>query len=341
MRQASKKTGVRPADNIKREEIFMSIRFSLAGAAVLAATVLVSAGAAAADGYPAPVVKLVTHSSPGGGSDVFLREMLPYLQPYLGPKLVVENVTGGSGAKAMAAVATAQPDGSMFYATTPTFIYTSLLSTPEATYKDLEPLVNVFYDPEVVYTAADSNFKSLKDVIAAAKADRGNWGAANPASLERQVLERIKQKTGVNASIVTFEGGGDMQINVLNHTLDIGVGEVQEIRAQLDAGKLRLLAVVGDDRLDQFPDVPTAKEQGVDVSVLKFRGLAGPKNTPPAVIAAWEAAIPKLLEDPKYKKIYTDNNLEQGFMKHDDYVKFMSQFGADTEDFLKKSGVIK
>lgn len=297
--------------------------------------------AQAATAYPAPVIKLITHSSPGGGSDVYLRELLPYLQPYLGSTLVVENVTGGSGAKAMSFVATSKADGGTFYATTPTYIYTSLLSTPQATYHDLMPLVNLFYDPEVIYTAADSSFNALPDVIAAAKANRGKWGAANPASLERQILEQIKQKTGVNASIVTFEGGGDMQINVLNHTLDIGVGEIGEIRPQLEAKKLKILAVVGENHLTLFPDVKTAKEQGVDVSAVKFRGLAGPKDTPPEVIAAWEAAIPKLLDDPKYKQIYIENGLQPSFMKHDDYVAFINKFGDDTQAFLKQSGVIK
>jgi tripartite-type tricarboxylate transporter receptor subunit TctC len=297
--------------------------------------------AQAQDAYPVPTVKLITHSSPGGGTDVYLRELLPYLQPYMDTTLVVENVTGGSGAKAMSFVASAEPDGGTFYGTTPTYVYTSLLSTPQATYKDLEPLVNLFNDPEVVYTAVDSPYQSLQDVIAAAKSDRGKWGAANPASLEREILEEVKSKTGANATIVTFEGGGDMQINVLNHTLDIGVGEIGEIRAQLDAKKLRLLAVVGDKRLDQFPDLKTAKEQGIDVAATKFRGLAGPKGMPAEVIAAWEAAIPKLLEDPKYKKIYTDNALQPNFMKHDDYVKFIAKFGGDTEAFLKQSGVIQ
>lgn len=297
--------------------------------------------AAIADGYPVSTVKLVTHSSPGGGTDVYLRELLPYLQPYMGTTLVVENVTGGSGAKAMSFVASSKPDGATFYGTTPTYVYTSLLSKPQATYQDLEPLVNLFNDPEVVYTAADSPYKTLEDVIAAAKTGRGKWGAANPASLEREILEEFKTKTGANATIVTFEGGGDMQINVLNHTLDIGVGEIGEIRAQFDAKQLRLLAVVGDKRLDQFPDLKTAKEQGVDVAATKFRGLAGPKGMPPEVIAAWEAAIPKLLEDPKYKKIYSDNALQPNFMKHDDYVKFITQFGGDTEAFLKQSGVIQ
>lgn len=291
--------------------------------------------------YPKDVVTLATHSSPGGGSDIFLREIAPYLTKALGVSVVVDNIQGGSGAKAMAEVSKAKPDGGLFYATTPTFIYTSLLSKPQATYRDLEPLVNVFYDPEVLYTASDSPFKTLQDVIDHAKKGGGKWGAANPASLERQVLERLKTLTGTKPAIATYEGGGDMLINVLNKTLDMGVGEVQEIRAQLEAGKVRLLAVAADARLSQFPDLKTVKEQGIDLSVRKFRGLAGPKGTPKAVIAAWDAAIPKLLEDPQYKKLYTDNNLQPGFIPHAEYVKFIDGFGKETESFLKGAGVIK
>jgi len=132
-----------------------------------------------------------------------------------------------------------------------------------------------------------------------------------------------------------------MLINVLNHTLDMGVGELQEIQAQLDARKVRLLAVVGDARMPQFPDVRTVKEQGIDLAVRKFRGLAGPKGTPTAVIAAWDAAIPKLLADPAYKKIYSRNGLEAGFVPHAQYIGFVSDFGRQTEAFLRETGVIR
>jgi tripartite-type tricarboxylate transporter receptor subunit TctC len=132
-----------------------------------------------------------------------------------------------------------------------------------------------------------------------------------------------------------------MLINVLNHTLDIGVGELQEIRAQLEIGRLRLLGVVGEARLPQFPDVPTVREQGIDVAVRKFRGFAGPKGMSPEIIAAWEAAVPKLLEDPVYRKLYTDNSLQPGFMPHEEYVAFMRDFGGLTQTFLKQSGVIR
>jgi putative tricarboxylic transport membrane protein len=75
--------------------------------------------------------------------------------------------------------------------------------------------------------------------------------------------------------------------------------------------------------------------------VRKFRGLAGPKNTPPAVVAAWQTAVQTLLADPAYKAIYLENNLQPAYIAHDEYVKFIAQFGQETEAFLKTSGVIK
>jgi tripartite-type tricarboxylate transporter receptor subunit TctC len=139
--------------------------------------------------------------------------------------------------------------------------------------------------------------------------------------------------------VATFEGGGDLLVNVLNHTLDMGIGELQELRAQIDARKVRLLAVVGQSRLAQHPEVPTAREQGVDVSVRKFRGLAGPKGAPASVVAAWDAAIPKLLADPVYRQIYTRNGLEPGFIPHAAYGRFIADFAFETEAFLRASGM--
>jgi tripartite-type tricarboxylate transporter receptor subunit TctC len=241
----------------------------------------------------------------------------------------------------MSVVAKARPGGGMFYATTPTFVYTSLLSSPAVRYDDLEPLVNVFFDPELLYTSVESPFRTLDEVIEHARRGGGRWGAANPASLERQTLERLKERAGVSPAIVTFEGGGDMMINVLNQTLDMGIGELQELRAQLDGGRIRLLGVVGDERLPQLPGVATLKEQGIDLSVRKFRGLAGPPSTPPDVVARWEASIPRLLADPEYQRVYVANGLQPGFMPHEEYVGFVRDFGRQTESFLRESGVIR
>src|SRR5689334_15850142 len=105
-----------------RRSALALILFGAAAARVSA----VGAAAPVPSAYPHRVVTLVTHSTPGGGSDVFLRQMIRYLRRYIAATFVVENIAGGSGARAIARVAGAKPDGSMFYATTPTYILTSL-----------------------------------------------------------------------------------------------------------------------------------------------------------------------------------------------------------------------
>jgi putative tricarboxylic transport membrane protein len=319
----------------------MLTRRHFIGTAIAGTVALPGLALAEPAAYPHKVVTLVTHSSPGGGSDVFLREMSKYLAKYIGATFIIENVQGGSGAKAIARVAAAPANGSVFYATTPTYIYTSLLSQPTNTYKDLDPLVNFFADSEVIYTRADGPFKTLADVIEHARKTRGRWGAANPASLERQAAEQLKRAAGVNAAIVTHEGGGDLMLNTLNGTLDIGIGEIQELRSQLDANKIRLLATFNPQRIPDKPDVPTVRESGFDVALVKFRGLAGPKGIPADVTAVWDDAVQKVLADPDYKKAYSAEVLVPNFIAHKDYPAFVNDFATRTEAFLKETGAIK
>ena len=293
--------------------------------------------------YPVSPVNLVTHSSPGGGSDVFLRELVKHLTPVMGTNFAIENVRGGSGAAAVAKVAKSAPNGGTFYATTPTYIQTSLLSKPEIGYDGLDPIVVVFLDPEVIYTRAESPFKTLAEALAYAKANpgRAKWGAANPASLERIALERMKKAAGVQAAVVSHEGGGDLMINVLNGTLDFGIGEIQEIRAQLDAGKVRLLGVMTDKRLPDFPDLATAREQGMDVVVTKFRGLAGPKGISDDIAAQWEQAVRRILASDAFKAEYMKESLVPIPMGRAEARAFTTKFAAEVTTTLKELGVIK
>ena len=293
--------------------------------------------------YPASRVTLVTHSSPGGGTDLFLRELSQHLGPIMKTSFAVENIRGGSGATAVANVAGGKADGSIFYGTTPTYIQTTLLSKPPVGYEGLDPIAIVFIDPEVIYTRTESPHKTLADVINFARANPGKsrWGASNPASLERLAMERLARSTGVKAPIVSHEGGGDQMIGVLNGTYDIGVGEIQELRGQLEAGKIRLLAVLNEKRLDGLPNLPTAKEQGFNVVVTKFRGIAGPKGVSDEVAKAWEDGLRKALEVPAYKASYTKENLIPIVMGRVEARKFTAQFAKDITESLKELGVIK
>ena len=309
----------------------------------LAALVLVGGTAAAQTAYPVKNVTLVTHSSAGGGSDVFLRNLAKHLGAKMGVNFGVENVSGGSGARAMARVAQAPADGSVLYATTPTYIQTTLLSKVSHGYDTLMPVVNVFFDPEVIYARAESPHKTLAEAIAQAKANPGKqrWGAANPASLERIAMERLNRLTGARAVIVSHEGGGDLMIGVLNGTYDLGIGEVQETRSQLEAKKVKLLGVLTDKRLAEYPDLPTAKEQGIDLVVTKFRGLAGPKGLPPAVLNAWAEGIKAVLADPAYRNEYTRDNLTPAFMAADEAGAFTRKFAGELAASLRELGLLK
>jgi tripartite-type tricarboxylate transporter receptor subunit TctC len=126
---------------------------------------------------------------------------------------------------------------------------------------------------------------------------------------------------------------------VLNGTLDVGVGEIQELRGQIEAGEVKLLASYTEDRLDTYPDLQTAQEQGIELVVDKFRGLAGPQGLPDDVIAAWEAAIPALLEDPKFKAFYEESSLVPAFMPHDEYAAFIANFAEGQKAFMAEYGI--
>ncbi len=317
------------------------LRF-LSSTAVAAAALAATIGTAPAQNYPHDTVTLVTHSRSGGGTDVFLREMVKYLGKYLGADMVVENVRGGSGAKAMAKLANSPADGSIFYGTTPTFINTSLLSEPEYTYKDLMGVSNVFLDPQIVYVRSESPFNTMGEVVEAAIADPGSviFGVTTPGSLDRQVMERFKALTGVSSPIVTHDGGGELLISVLNGTVSLGIGEIQELTAQLEAGEVRLITTYTSERLDDFADVPTAREQGIDLVVNKFRGIAGPAGLPEDILQAWESAIQGVLEDPEFKAWYEAQSLVPFYLDSPAYNEFIEDFAMQQLEFFKTYGII-
>lgn len=315
------------------------IRVAFSGALALA--MAAGSGSASAAEYPVDTVTLMTHSSPGGGTDVFLRELAMHLGPIMGVTFVVENVKGGGGAKAIAKLATSPADGSIFYGTTPSYINASLLSKPEYTYVDVDPVVNVFIDPQVLYVRADSPYHNLVDVVNDAKSrpNQVKFAVSTPASLDRQVIEQFKAVAGVEVITITHDGGGDVLLSVLNGTGDIGVGEIQELRGQIDAGEIRLVTTYTKDRLAQYPDVPTAVEQGYNLVVNKFRGIAGPKGLPEEVIKAWESGIQQVLADPEFKKWYEPGALVPVVMPQTDYRAFIDGFAKEQEMFFVKYGI--
>ena len=293
--------------------------------------------------YPTKPIVLVTHSSPGAGGDIFLRNLTKHLEPYVKIPLVVENRAGGGGAIALNYVVSAKPDGYLLLGVTPTFLQTPLLGKTARSYRDTTMVANVFFDPMVLYVRYDSPFKTFKDLIEDAKKNPGKqrWGGATPGSVEHMLTYKMQKVANIKTVPVSFEGGGDLLIAVLGGHVDLGIGEPGEIMGQVEAKKVRVLVNFTAGRLNALPDVPSIKELGYDAVVEKFRGIVGPKGLPAEVLKFWAEKIQILLKDPKYKKYYESVNLVPAFMDHETYTAYIEKKNVELAEYLGSIGLLK
>lgn len=292
--------------------------------------------------YPTKNVTMVMQSSPGSGGDLFLRGVAQHLSKYVDANFAVENVTGGSGAKAMAFTAKAPADGGTLMGVSPTYINTSIISKPAVGYADLQPVVRLFLDPVIVVVRGDSRFKTLTDVVEEAKKKPMGVKVAvgEPGGLEGQTMVELMSKTGTKVAVISHDGGGDALLSILNGTADLGIGEVAELKGQLDSGELRPIATYSEARINGYPDLPTAREQGIDMVIRKFRGIVAQKDISPEAMKALEAAVPKLLEDKEFKAWYQQGSLIPAFQPHEEFTKFINDFGTSQREYFIANKVI-
>lgn len=307
----------------------------------LAAVLVLSAGAVGQRTYPISPITLVTHSSVGAGGDIFLRQLARHLEGIVPVALVIENRRGGSSATAVSFVATSPTDGYVLYGTTPTFLQTPILTRTRHSFLDLQPVVNVFFDPMILYVKADSPWKTLPDIVATAKQRPGQirFGAATPGSVEHLIAHQVQKVAKVQVQPVTFEGGGDLLLAVLGGHVDLGVGEFAEVASQVQAGQVRVINSFTETRIPRS-NIPTAKEQGVNIVVEKFRGLVGPKGMDPAAIAYWEQTIKRVLSLPAYRQYYQSVYLVPAYMDRVQYNLYLHRMNQTLRRYMKEIGVV-
>lgn len=308
----------------------------------LLTVMILSAGVVGQGSYPNKPITLVTHSTVGAGGDIFLRQLAKHLEGIVTVPLVIENRRGGASATAVSYVATSPTDGYALYGATPTLLQTPILTQTRHSYLDLQPVANVFVDPMILYVKADSPWKTLPDIVAAAKAKPGQirFGAATPGSVEHMIAHQIQKVTKVSVQPVTFEGGGDLVLAVLGGHVDLGVGEFAEVASQVEARQLKVLASFTATRIPKST-IPTAREQGIEIVVEKFRGLLGPKGMDMGAVAYWEQAIKRVMDKPEYKKYYESVYLVPSYMDHQQYRFYLDRMNQTLRRYLKEIGVLK
>lgn len=278
----------------------MMVRHAKPLAAMFAAAVCLFSGlnAQAADSYPNRPITMIVPFGAGGGTDVIARSVSEELSQMLHQSIVVEARPGANGAIGSAVVARAAPDGYtlLFTAQSTYSLNPNLMKDPLFDQlKDLVPVASIGRSPWLIAVPADSEFKSIADVVA--------YGKANPGKLafpfwQSSVLvtgETFAQMAGMQTRKVPYKGQVEATTDFLAGRVPIMVTDVAGGRGPVEAGKMRLLASTTAQRSASFPDVPTMREQGYDVVTDSMLAVFAPAGTPQPILDRLNADLSKII----------------------------------------------
>src|ERR1043165_7483411 len=249
----------------------------------LVAVAIAATGLAAApawgQAYPAKTIEWISHSSAGSGTDLFNRNVSGMLEKekILNVPFVHSNRVGGNGLIAYQYLKNKKGDPYVVMAMSVTVILTqSILPDTGLALDSLTPIIRFAQDPQVVAVRSESKFKTYKELINAARDGSIVAGITGPTGSGRQALYYIERDTGAKFKYVTFKGGGDAVLATLGGHVEVTPENVSEMLPLVEGGKMRILAVTGERRFKQVPDVPTLKELGYKTVVATGRGFGMP-----------------------------------------------------------------
>jgi tripartite-type tricarboxylate transporter receptor subunit TctC len=247
--------------------------------------------------------------APGSATDILARLMADQFSKSMGQPFVVENRPGGGGIPGTEFAKNAPADGyTLAMAGSGPFginpaIYSKLPYNPMPG-GDFEPIGNIGFTPQTLVVGAQQPWKTLKELVAAAKAKPGEvaYGSLGIGSTSHLTTEAFASAAGVKLNHIPFKGSGEAQAQLIGGNVPMMSDTVPGVLAQVKAGKLRALGVAIPQRSPHLPDVPTIAEQGYPgFESMGWIGLAAPAKTPPEVLAKLNAELQKMLADPAVK----------------------------------------
>jgi len=251
--------------------------------------------------YPDKPIQIVVPFGPGGSSDLFFRSLTGELSKILKTPVNVVNRTGASGLVGTDFVANSKPDGYTLLGTSSAPVTVAPAIDPKAE-RELDPLAILAYQVVAFTTRSESGFKSLADVIAYAKKKPGELtcGTSGIQTEPFFDLEIFKSAAGVDIRHVSIASSSEGITNVLGGHIDFWFGSLSTSYSLMKAGRIRGIAITGNKRLQEFPDVPTFAEGGFpEVNVHLVITLMGPKGLPPSVTALWAESLRLVLSHPE------------------------------------------
>ena len=313
---------------------------------LLAAVLAFSTTAAFGQGFtPTRPIEVVVHTGPGGGSDVLARAMVLIMEKekLLPVRAQVANKPGGGGAAAAAYLAEKKGETHTIGIFTGVWL-TNPLTSMEAkvTLRDLTPIARLLLEPAVIAVKADAPYKTLGDFVNAAKQKPGELkqSGGSITSRDNVVRQQLQKVSGARWQFISFPGGGERIAALLGGHVQMMVIEPNEAGEHIRAGNMRVLAQVSDARLPAFPNVPTLKEAGFNVTpVPQVRGVVAPPGIPPENVAYWEGVFKKMSQTESWKKYVADNQFEEAYQNAADLSRFYDEFSNQMRGVLQEAGV--
>ncbi len=263
---------------------------------------------AQAANYPDRPITMIIPYNAGGGTDVLARALQPALEKSLGQTIVVSNMPGGGGILGFTKAANSKSDG--YTVTIPNNVIFANQGMGNATYKynDFDYLGNIITEDYLVAVRADGPWQTWKEFEADMKANPNKikFGFSGYGGSTHVASEILAAKVDYKVKQIPYDGSSKAVLAAMGGHVDALTLNMGDLASGLKSGKLRLLATMGNERLENYPDVPTLKELGYDISLSNWRGIVAPAGVSDEVKQAWNKAIKAAASDPKFIEMITN-----------------------------------
>ena len=306
---------------------------------VIAMGTLVGWNNARADNkYPSKSIRLIIPYAPGGGSDAIFRPIAMAMERNLGQKIAIVNINGAEGAVGWTQAAKAAPDGYTITILTNAMIVREAMKLANIGIHDFEPIANIGFVDLTLASKGDGPYRDLKSYANMVKKSPDTvtvaMGIGTPSETTAVLLNNA---FGSGLRAINVGGGAQKKSAVLGGHVDALIEPISSIIASHQAKQLNILAVLSDKRLAFAPDIPTAKEQGFNVTARLFYGLGAPKGTPKAIIEALAGAIESLAKDAQLQDEMKKINVTWEYYGSRDFVDVIDKEFSKTTALVKPS----
>jgi len=291
--------------------------------------------------FPERPIKMIVPWAAGGDTDNIFRPFVPHLQKHIGQTVVIANIGGASGTVGAREARNSPPDGYTLFAVHDYIHLTYYAGMADVSYKDFEPICRIAATPSVLTASAKTPWKTFKEFVEDAKKRPGEITVgATLGSTSHLFPATIEKAAGIKLKYVSYDGLAPRMNAILGGHVDLTDSNLTQ-KGKVEAGELKFLAVATEDRLPEIPDVPTLKENGIDIVYEVVRGLLVPKGTPEDVRAKLDEACAKATAEPEYAEALRLQGTRVAYLNAKDYGAFLDKLDADNKAIMTELGLAK